>query len=180
MKYLTFIISLFCSHVFSQEIYSSQKSNVKFFSKAPLEDIESNNSQATSVLNASNNEIVFFVPINGFKFKKSLMQEHFNENYMESPKYPNATFKGKINEKINFKKDTVANITSTGKLTIHGVEKERTEKGKLTIKSGEISIESEFYVNLKEVKVEIPKIVVDNISKDILVKINFTYAPYKK
>jgi polyisoprenoid-binding protein YceI len=113
-----------------------------------------------------------------YKFEKPLMQEHFNEKYVESDKYPNATFKGKINETIDFTKDGTYNITATGILTIHGVDKNRTEKGILTIKGDQLTLNTSFEVNLVDHNIEVPKLVVAQIAKTIKVTNTCTFTPY--
>ena len=107
------------------------------------------------------------------------MQEHFNENYMESDKYPQATFKGKINEKPDVTKDGTYPVTAAGIFEVHGVKQTRTITGKITVKSGAISLSSEFMVACKDHQIEIPKLVFYNIAENIRVQVNATYAPYK-
>jgi hypothetical protein len=85
---------------------------VSLYSKAPIEDIDALSDKGTSVFNAATGELAFSVPIRSFKFDKALMQEHFNENYMESDKYPQAIFKGKINEKPDVTKDGIYPVTA--------------------------------------------------------------------
>src|SRR3546814_551825 len=94
--YGTILLLLLAAVKLQAQVYQSYKSETSFFSKAPLEDIEAHNDGGASVLNTGTQEIVFVIPIRGFEFRKSLMQEHFNENYMESDEYPTATFKGKL------------------------------------------------------------------------------------
>jgi hypothetical protein len=153
---------------------------IRFFSEAPLENIEANNKLSTSILNTASGEIVFQVPNISFKFEKPLMEEHFNENYMETDKYPKSTFKGKINEKIDFAKDGEYKVTVTGVLNIHGVDMQRTIEGKIIIKNGEIQILTEFMVHVADHKIKIPQLVVQNIAEDVQVYIDCTYEPYKK
>jgi len=108
------------------------------------------------------------------------MEEHFNENYMESEKFPNAEFKGKINEKVDYKKDGEYKVTVTGKLTIHGVVKERTIEGKITIKGDEITISTTFMVHIADHNIEIPSVVVKNIAEDVKVTVSSVLEPFKK
>ena len=164
----------------AQGIYTTKNGEVSFLSQAPLENIEAHNNKAGSVLKTASSEIMFFIPINQFQFAKGLMQEHFNENYMESDKYPDATFKGKINETIDYTKDGTYQVSATGKIKIHGVEKDCTEKGVLTIKNGAITIQCEIEIKIKDFNIEIPKLVFNKISETIQVKINAVYMPYKK
>ena len=182
MKKTSFILlfSLLSAFTAYSQIYLCKGGSISFFSETPIENIDAHSTNLNSILNTSTGEVVFMVPITSFKFAKALMQEHFNEKYLESDKFPSATFKGKINETIDYTKDGTYPITATGKLTVHGVEKERTEKGTLTIKNGVISIETSFKVLVKDHNVEIPTLVMQNIAEAVLVKINATYAAYKK
>ena len=106
------------------------------------------------------------------------MQEQFNEKYMESEKYPEATFHGKINEEADPAKEVTYPITASGKLTVHGVEKEYSEKGTVTVKGGAITLDSSFKTSIADHKIEIPKLVIQNIAETVAVKLNVVYAPY--
>src|SRR5690242_16719248 len=102
--------------------YMTRTGKVTFFSSTPVENIEAVNNEAAAAVDAATGDVVFQVPIQSFKFEKSLMQEHFNENYMESDKFPKAVFKGNIGKgAVNFAKDGNYPVTAKGKLTIHGV-----------------------------------------------------------
>ena len=163
-----------------QNIFRCSSGEVTFYSQAPIEDITATSNSMNSILNTSNNEIVFVVSMRSFKFKKAMMEDHFNEKYIESDKYPNTTYKGKINETVDYTKDGEYEITSTGTLNIHGVDKERTEKGKLVIKNGVISIQSEFNVAIKDHNIEVPKLLAQNIAETVNVKFTAQYEPFKK
>lgn len=106
------------------------------------------------------------------------MQEHFNENYIESDKYPKAIFKGKINEKIDFTKNGTYDISATGDFTLHGVTKARTLKGKLTVNQGSLNITTDFDVALADHKIEVPQIVFVKVAQVIKVKNKYNYIPY--
>jgi hypothetical protein len=162
------------------DIYSTKEGSITFFSSAPLEDIEAKNSKAISLLNTRNNEIAVRVPIKQFQFRNKLMQEHFNENYMESEKYPHATFKGKINETIDFQKSGTYQVTSTGILNIHGVNQQRTLKGKLIINGSGMTLDTQFDVLLVDHKIRIPKIVFNKIAEKIAVTTRFDYSQQAK
>jgi polyisoprenoid-binding protein YceI len=108
------------------------------------------------------------------------MQEHFNENYMESDKYADARFSGKVNEDIDWKKDGVNNVTVTGKLTIHGVDKDRTIPGVITIKNGVVSISSKFDVTCKEHGIKIPTMLAEKVAEVVSINVSGAYAPYVK
>ena len=153
-------------------VFLCRTGEITFFSKAPLENIYAQSQNLNSVLNTTNNDVVFFIPMRSFHFKKALMQEHFNEKYVESDKYPNATYKGKINTAIDYSKDGEYEVTSSGTFTLHGVEKQRTDKGTITIKGDSISIRSEFIVGLKDHNIKIPKLLTEYITETV--KVNFT------
>jgi polyisoprenoid-binding protein YceI len=175
-----FLVIATIGTVNAQTIYSTKTGSASFFSKTSIRDINAKNDKVGVVLNTATNEMVFVVSIKNFVFPDALMQEHFNETYMESDKYPNANFSGKFNEKIDYSKDGVTNVTATGKLKIHNVEHEVTEKGTITIKDGKIILHAEFTVELKDYNIEIPKVVFDDIAKTILIKIDTPLTLHKK
>src|SRR6478736_5684925 len=126
MKSLIFLFYTFLTSLATaQTYYSVESGQVKFFSKAPLEDIEAKNNKVKAVINDSTGDVAILIPIKSFVFKKSLMQEHFNENYMESDKYKDASFKGKLTERLMLKPGERKEIAVTGQLTIHGVSQQR-------------------------------------------------------
>lgn len=108
------------------------------------------------------------------------MQEHFNEKYMESDKFANAQYKGKINEHIDFSKDSSYSVTCTGVLSLHGVDQPRTDKGTVHIKNGKVILVAEFTVACVDHKIEIPKLLTENIASTVKVNLNANYIPYKK
>jgi YceI-like domain len=134
------------------KIYATKSGVIKFFSNSPLEKIEGINSQTICKLNNKTGQLVFLMLIKGFKFDNSLLEDHFNENYMESTKFPKADFKGNITNiaTVNFAKDGSYPVAVAGALTIHGVTKQITEKGTIEIKAGKVSIKSKFNIKVKE------------------------------
>lgn len=167
-------------HVAKSQVYVASSSEISFFSEAPQENIEALNKKSSSLLNTKTKQLVFQVPIGAFDFEKDLMEEHFNENYMETEKYPKATFNGTIKEGVDFEKDGIYKAQVSGKLTIHGVTKDRSIDGEITVKDGAISLKSQFAVKLEEHNVAIPKVVVLKIAEEVLVTIKAAYSPYKK
>ncbi len=181
MKYLALILLVwFKTNQTSQETYVCKNAKISIFSKAPLEDIDAASTKGTSVFNAGTGDIAFSIPIKSLTFEKSLMQEHFNENYMESDKYPNATFKGKIQDKIDVSKNGVYPVTATGVLDVHGIKQNRTIPGKMTVNNGGVSLMADFKVQCKDHQIDIPQIVFKKIAETIQVKVAATYASYKK
>jgi len=182
MKRLSFtlLLLLSCVYLYAQDVQQSKNVNIRFFSSAPLEDIEATTQNGTSVITTLKNEVFFLVPIKSFTFKSSLMQEHFNENYMESDKYPDARFQGKINESIDWKTEGVYNVSVSGKLTVHGVEKDRTILGTITIKNGVVNLQSKFDISCKEHGVKIPSMMSEKIAEIVNVTVNGAFVPYQK
>ena len=176
---LVLIIILTGSQVIFGQSYLTKNGKISFFSKTDLENIDAVNNQVVSVITPQTGSIAFSVLINGFLFKKALMQEHFNENYMESAKYPKAGFKGTITDlgKVNFTTDGSYNITVTGDLSIHNVTNKITLPAVIIVKSGKISASTSFKVKLDDYKISVPKIVESNISKTIEIKVDCNYEP---
>lgn len=164
--------------IIAQPVYSTKTGTASFYSKAPLEDIDATSNMLNSFINTTNGDVVFVVSITSFKFQKALMQEHFNENYMESGKYKNATYKGKINEPLDFTKDGDYGVTTTGTLNMHGVDNSISEKGTITVKDGKATLKSSFKVKLQDYKIKIPRVVLENIAEVVDVNIEATYAPH--
>jgi len=174
-----FLVFMTATTTYSQ-VYTASSSNIRFFSEAALENIEAHTTKSSSLLNTKTGQVVFQIPIAAFEFEKNLMKEHFNENYLESEKYPKASFSGNLNETIDFATDGKYKASVTGKLNIHGVEKDRTIHGEITVKEGKISLKAEFVVKLVDHKVKIPKVVIKNIAEEVLVSLEADYQPYAK
>ena len=164
----------------SAQIYIAKTCTISFFSKTPVEDIAGVNSSTKPLLNSGTGDIQMKIAMTGFIFEKPLMQEHFNENYVESEKFPVAIFKGKINEKVDYTKDGEYKVTVTGKLNLHGVEKDRTIDGVVTIKGGVISLSSSFKIKFADHNVVIPGLYSGIIPEDTDVKLEATMEPFKK
>ena len=166
-------ISVLCTSAFGQT-YKSVESYVHFFSKAPMEDIEAVNEDGQSAIDLEKQEMVFSIPIKSFTFEKSLMQEHFNENYMESDKYPKANFRGKIVD-LDAGNATLQKVKAIGKMTIHGVEQPITVEGEISVNEKETEINAKFPIRLEDYKIKIPKVVFYNIAEVVDVTIKFRY-----
>ncbi|MCO6476017.1 MAG: YceI family protein [Phaeodactylibacter sp.] len=162
--------------------YFTREGKVSFFSDAPVEKIEAHNSKATAVVDAESGRMEFAVLIKAFQFEKALMQEHFNENYMESDKYPKALFKGEVTnmDAIDLQKDGEYKAGVKGSLTIHGVTKEVEAPGKFVVKDGNITASSSFTVMVADYDIEIPAVVRDNIAKEVRIDIEAGLQELKK
>jgi polyisoprenoid-binding protein YceI len=182
-KTLFFLAALLLnSNTFFAQIYTAKAgaTNITFFSSSPLEDITATNKGAVIVYKTTTNEIQIKVAIMNFKFKNALMEEHFNENYMETEKFPNATFKGKINEPIDLTKDGETKVTVTGKMEIHGVTKDETYNGTVTKKGNDIVIKTKFKIKLVDYNIKVPSLYVKNIAEIVDVDIESTLEPFQK
>ena len=159
----------------AQKIYSTKTAKITFFSKATLEDIEAKNSEVESKL-SSNGQMVFTLLIKGFKFSNALMEDHFNENYMESSKFPKSAFKGTIEnlKDVNFEKDGTYPVRVKGSLTIHGKTNEIATGGTIVVKDGKVSSDSKFSVKLKDYGIVGSKIG-SNIAETINIVITSQY-----
>jgi hypothetical protein len=159
-----------------QDLYACKNATITLYSEAPIENISATSSSGTSVFNAATGDLQFRVSINTFKFPKSLMQEHFNSDYMESDKYPAATFKGKIQEHIDVTKNGTFPVTAIGDLNVHGISQNRTVPGKISINNGVITMTSEFMVKCADHHIDIPKIVFHNIAESIKMNVTAVYG----
>lgn len=162
--------------------YFTRTAQVAFYSETDMEDIEAVNRSAVSVVNLEDGRIEFSVLIKGFVFEKALMQEHFNENYLESSKYPKAVFKGNILD-YDADKYTVEGehiVKVKGILDLHNVKKEIIVDAKLLIKSDGITGSSTFMVACADFEIDIPSVVRDNIAKEIEVRISGDYIKLDK
>lgn len=177
MKRLTFLLVLFtfALSAASAQKYVTKNGHIRFFSSTPVEDIEAHNRQVNSAFDQQTGDFVFRVLMKSFQFEKALMQEHFNENYVESDKFPNATFTGKVTNAsdIDFSKNGVYNVTVEGDLTIKGVTKKVSEKGTFEVKDGKITGKSTFNVVVEDFGIKIPG-AVSNIAKSIQIDVDVT------
>lgn len=182
MKKLGLIVGLvaLCSGVQAQK-YFTRTGEISFFSSTSVEDIEAHNKTVTAVFDSQSGAIQFSVTMKAFHFEKALMEEHFNENYVESDEFPKSSFKGKIVEmdKINLKKDGVYSSEVKGKLTIHGVTKEVSTQGQFTVKGGAVVGEAKIQVNPEDYKIEIPGVVREKIAKELEVTMVMNFVEKK-
>ncbi|MTI31868.1 YceI family protein [Cytophagales bacterium RKSG123] len=155
----------------------TKNGHISFYSEAPLEKIEAETNMASSVFDRETKQIAFVVPISSFQFEKPLMQEHFNENYMETEKYPTSTFKGRVKGYVEEKGKQ--EVVAEGELNIHGVSRKVNIPGTLEQKEDSIFIQASFMTLLKDHKIKIPKLVFLKIAEEIEVKVNFTYHLYE-
>lgn len=161
----------------SAQKYVSEKGVITFFSEAAIEDIKAENLKASSMVNTSTADIAFVVSIREFQFEKKLMQEHFNEKYMESEKYPKATFSGKLDGFLGTGAPGIQQVKAKGKLAIHGVTKDVEISGTAENTTQHILIKSKFIVRLEDFNIKIPQLMWQNIAEQVEVSVEFTYKP---
>lgn len=170
----------FAAPAFAQKFFT-RDAKIQFNSDAPMEKIEAVNKSGTAVVDVQTGKMEWKVLIKNFIFEKALMQEHFNENYMESSKFPSATFKGAITDlsSVNFGKDGSYNVKAKGTMEIHGVKKEVEVPGTITVKGSAVSVKSNFIASVADYNIDIPGVVRDKIAKEINVTVDAALNPMK-
>lgn len=163
----------------AQGRYFTKTGRISFTSHAPLEDIEAVNKTASAVLDAKTGQLQFAVLMKGFEFKKALMQEHFNENYMESHKYPKAEFRGSIvnNADVNYTKDGTYQARARGQLSLHGVTRDIDVPATLLVQGGKVEGRATFPVRVADYNITIPSLVKDKISNTVNVTVQVRLEP---
>lgn len=183
MKITTCILlTSMCGYFYSQSIYVAKEKStlISFYSDAPLEKIEAKNTSASPVMNMNNGEFQIRVPMQAFQFKNDLMKEHFNENYVESDKYPYCTFKGKLDTLKTFEEGKETPVSMTGKMELHGETKEIQVKGTIKKNNNEYILNAVFYLKPADYKIKIPTMLTEKIAEEVKVTFNSTLIPYSK
>jgi polyisoprenoid-binding protein YceI len=184
-KFLFFLLPittiLLHGHVAAQARYFTKTGVIRFYSKAPLEDIEAVHKTVTAVLDATTGAMQFAVHMKGFEFKKALMQQHFNENYVESDQYPRAEFKGSLTDKeaVTYTTDGTYPVVVHGRLTLHGITREIQVPGTIQVVGGRLLGRSSFTLQLSDYNIAIPALVKDKVSNTISVTVNLDLQPLK-
>lgn len=179
LKYLAIAAALLPSVLSAQERFATRNGHIHFFSGTPVENIEADNRKVTSVFDATTGAIQFEALIRAFEFEKALMQEHFNENYMESGTFPKAGFKGNVEgiALADLKKPGSYTVTVSGDLTIHGVTKPIQTHGTMSVEAdGTIKAHSVFNVKPEDHGIKIPGVVRKNIAEQMKVTVDLTYT----
>ena len=178
MLKLAALLPLFLTCNVLAQVYSCRDGVTKFTSEAPLELIKAQSNKTIGALDPSNKNVAFSIDIDSFEgFNSGLQKEHFRENYMETDKYPRATFKGKIIEDIDLTKTGTSTIRAKGVFNIHGTEKEKIVKVKVNVRDKEITVESDFEVPLEDHNIKIPKVVNQKIASVIMVELRAVLKP---
>ena len=178
--HIILLLLFFQTAVYAQAKLYSKEAKISFFSKTALENIVAQNNKALCVWDTASGQFEFSVLIKGFEFDRALMQEHFNENYMESDKFPKAFFKGKLksDKSVFLQNENSYSASADGILTIHGVSKQISVPVNITGKNGLISSKANFSVLLADYKISVPSIVADKINQRI--NISVLVPAYKK
>jgi hypothetical protein len=165
--FFSFFLLLGSGLSFGQTLYRTSVGEVSFFSKTPALDIKALNKKAGAILNEGTRDLAIQMKITDFQFPNKLMQEHFNENYLESERYPTAKFAGKITEDVDLSKPGTYPVTASGNLTIHGVTKPVTVKGEKEATATEMKVTFAFTVRMEDYKIEVPTLVFNKIAEVI-------------
>lgn len=179
-KIIILTLNILAVQILLAQVWTSANSSVRLFSENVIEDIEAKSDKASIAFNSGSGKIFVRIPIKSFKFDKKLMQEHFNENYMESDKFPFAEFTGQIANKPDLSMEGTYQVVLKGTMTIHGVKKEVELPVNLTVSQDKIIGKSNFKVKCVDYNIEIPKIVVKNIAEEIELNVNAELKPYTK
>ncbi|MFM1793352.1 MAG: hypothetical protein RLZZ252_1706 [Bacteroidota bacterium] len=161
------------------QVYKTATGNIKFVSKTAIEEFSANNDQVTAAFSPKSNAIAFRVPVNSFQFKSALMQKHFQENYMQTAEFPFSTYSGKIDDFAavqtasgNFTKNGSYDVVTKGTHEMHGVKKEITVPGKITITDGVITLSASMNVLCSDYGINIPAASKKSVSDSIAIAIN--------
>jgi len=163
----------------AQSKYYTKSADITLDASGPLEDIKAENKKATFVLDAKTGAIELAVLLKAFNFERALMQEHFNENYVESDKYPKSTYKGKITNfsAVDLSKDGSYPVKIEGSLTMHGETKVVPAKGTIVVKNGKVSGTAKFKIKLDDFKIDIPSLVKDKVSENVNLSVSVWLDP---
>lgn len=176
LKFCFFLSAILFYHSGICQNYTTKTGFIGFYSKTPFEDIQGENNQVYAVLDPASHHMAFAVLLKGFIFPKELMQEHFNENYVESDKFPKATFSGNCTGEMDLSKDGTYQVVIKGDLNLHGVTKTLETTGQLEVKNGKITGSSAFKIKPEDYQITIPGVVREKIAKDIDVKVQIIWA----
>ncbi|WBO83378.1 YceI family protein [Hymenobacter yonginensis] len=159
-----------------QARFQTRTGLLSFFSASPLEDIEARSQQTAAVLDLNTRQVAFSLPVKSFQFRRTLMQEHFNENYLESDRYPRATFAGRLLalDEEALRAGGARPVTAEGDLTIHGVTRHVQVPGTLELQNGRLRVLATFNVAPADYQIDIPALVRDHIAKVVQVRLDLS------
>lgn len=173
------LMTLFLSHHGFSQGYMTKTGFIGFYSQTSFEDIQAENHQVFAILDPASHHIAFALLLKGFIFPKELMQEHFNENYVESDKYPKATFSGTCSGDMDLSQEGIYQVVIKGEMNLHGVTRPIETTAQLEVKNDRIQGISAFRIIPEEYQISIPGIVREKIAKEIQVKVQVTWMRTK-
>ena len=173
-----FALAIACSA--HAQKYFTKNAKISFTSKTPIETIHADNGQVLAIIDPASKQVAFSLLIRGFLFEKQLMQDHFNEEVLESDKYPKASFTGQITDDINLAKPGKHTVHLTGMLAMHGVTKPLATQADIEMVSGSLKASCNFKVNFKDYNIKMPSVLQNNISPSILVSVKANAQPMNK
>ena len=176
MKHILLLLAFLPAAIFAQQ-FVTREGNVHFLSETPIEDIEATSSEASVILDLETGRVAVQVPILSFHFEKALMEEHFNENYMESSQYPKAKFQGSLVDFQGLSAGGETPVVVKGTFEVHGVAVERTFEGTLEPSGEGVQLSCRFDVATADHEIPIPSVVSENIAKSIAVDISAMLSP---
>lgn len=165
----------------AQEKFLTRTGHIKFFSSAPMEDIEADNRQVTAVISTSG-DVAFKVIMKSFEFQKAAMQDHFNKQYLHTDKFPEAKFEGTVSNMsdVNLKKDGSYTAQVSGKMSIHGVTKDIKQAGSIEVKGGHVYIKAKFMLKLADYDVKVPSDFSKKISESVEITVDCDLTPFTR
>ncbi|RYD53164.1 MAG: YceI family protein [Sphingobacteriales bacterium] len=179
MKPILCFLLLAAAHPAFAQKWGTRTGQIDFFSKTPMEDIEARNKAVSAVVDPATGGVAVSMNIRDFKFDRALMQEHFNENYLESDKYPKAEFRGTLEDSkaIDWTKDGTYTTRVSGTMTIHGVTKNVATPMQILIKGGKAGVTGTFPIRMVDYKVDIPKLLTAKIAEQVAVTVLIGLQP---
>ena len=178
--FIALVGATFAKLASAQTVCTSDSSLVSFASETPIERIKGLNHASTAVIEMSARTVKIQVPVAAFRFDNRLMQEHFQEGYLEPKKFPFATFRGKLSDSLDLSIDTVYQVQATGMLNVHGTDRVRTFDGVITCKDSVAALRANFDLVLADHEVKVPGAVFENIAKMVKVEVYFRLLPFRE
>ena len=178
-KILLILIFTLIQLIVPAQKYITKNGYISFFGSTPLENIKAENNQVASILDAANGDLVFQGLIKSFHFEKKLMEEHFNENFVDSDKYPRFQFKGKILNisEVNFSKSGTHNADVRGEMTINNITRQIEAKGTLELLENAVVGKSKFNIRPEDYNIKIPGVLREKVAKEMEVTVDARYSP---
>ena len=176
---LSFLVAMCFSLNGRCQYFITKSGFIGFYSKTDFEDIQAENNQAYAMLDPGNNRIAFAVLMKGFIFPKELMQEHFNENYIESDKYPKATFTGHCSGEMDLTREGIYQVVVKGEINLHGITQPVETTAQIEVRNDRILGTSAFKLKPEDFQIQIPGVVRDKIAREINVRVQITWMRSK-